>query len=253
MEHHYIKGKEVAFFDEEITALIDENDDEFGSSGHSMDVGVKNEKGDLYRVVRCWGLGEYMRFTQAMLSLGFDDVLYDNTGTQNGLDSLFVPTLEVLNKKGQKLNEITVLQEIEQAEDDLRVLNDTEKDSIIKSRLGQGLFRQQLITYWGECAVTGATFIQMLKASHIKPWRTSTNEERLSLYNGLLLSPNLDSAFDAGYISFDDNGKIIISSKMVAAWRYELHISQKMRIQKKLNPQHLIFLAHHREHIYIGD
>jgi 5-methylcytosine-specific restriction protein A len=51
----------------------------------------------------------------------------------------------------------------------------------------------------------------LLKASHIKPWRDSDNAERLDIYNGLLLIPNLDSAFDKGYISFDDGGKIIIS------------------------------------------
>ncbi|RKY67696.1 MAG: HNH endonuclease, partial [Candidatus Latescibacterota bacterium] len=33
------------------------------------------------------------------------------------------------------------------------------------------------------------------------------------MYNGLLLSPNLDACFDSGFISFDDAGNILISSQ----------------------------------------
>jgi len=78
---------------------------------------------------------------------------------------------------------------------------ETEKDALIKSRVGQGRFRTEQKIYWkNHCAVTGCTLIDLLKASHIKPWRDGSNEERLDKYNGLLLVPNLDSAFDKGYI-----------------------------------------------------
>ncbi len=50
-----------------------------------------------------------------------------------------------------------------------------------------------------------------LIASHCKPWRDSTNEERLNGENGLLLTPSIDHLFDRGFIGFEDNGKLIIS------------------------------------------
>jgi hypothetical protein len=48
-------------------------------------------------------------------------------------------------------------------------------------------------------------------ASHCKPWRDSTNDERLNGENGLLLTPSIDHLFDRGFISFENNGKLIIS------------------------------------------
>jgi putative restriction endonuclease len=48
-------------------------------------------------------------------------------------------------------------------------------------------------------------------ASHIKPWCESTNEERLNGENGLLLTPSIDHLFDRGFISFEDNGELLIS------------------------------------------
>jgi hypothetical protein len=50
-----------------------------------------------------------------------------------------------------------------------------------------------------------------LVASHCKPWRDATNEERLNGENGLLLTPSIDHLFDRGFIGFEDNGKLIIS------------------------------------------
>jgi len=87
----------------------------------------------------------------------------------------------------------------------------TEKATLSKARIGQGEFRSRLIQLWGgKCSVTGFTETGLLVASHIKPWRESDNAERLSQFNGLLLTPNLDKAFDAGYITFDVTGNIRI-------------------------------------------
>ena len=81
-------------------------------------------------------------------------------------------------------------------------LSSTERESIVKSRIGQGQFRESLLDYWSTCAVTGCQEPKLLRASHIKPWSKSEVTERLSLYNGLLLSPTLDICFDSGFISF---------------------------------------------------
>ncbi len=75
-------------------------------------------------------------------------------------------------------------------------IDSTEKSSLIQSRIGQGKFREGLLKLWGACSVTQSNNYPLLVASHIKPWSKSTNQERLDPYNGLLLLPNLDKAFD---------------------------------------------------------
>jgi predicted restriction endonuclease len=94
-----------------------------------------------------------------------------------------------------------------------------EREAIVKARIGQGRFRQQLLEYWETCAVTGCEEISLLVASHIKPWSECDVREAVDPYNGLLLSPNLDAAFDNGYVSFTDTGEMLISQ----ALRVESH------------------------------
>jgi hypothetical protein len=126
-------------------------------------------------------------------------------------------------------------------------ISDTEKQQLISARIGQGWFRKKLINFWKGCAVTKCKEISMLRASHIKPWRDSNNEERLNVYNGLLLTPNLDALFDKGFISFDDNGQIIISEKISKEDLIKLGIYSDIKISVHRN--HAPFLKWHRNHI----
>lgn len=128
------------------------------------------------------------------------------------------------------------------------MLTETEKRRLILARVGQGDFRKKLINHWGQCAATGCSRIDILRASHIKPWRDSSNTERLDVYNGLLLSPGLDALFDKGYVSFDDEGGILISPYLSDADRAILNCSADLSVE--LAPQHLKYLAWHREHLY---
>lgn len=128
-------------------------------------------------------------------------------------------------------------------------LTSTERESIVKSRIGQGQFRQSLIKYWSACAVTGCTELKLLKASHIKPWSKSKAMERLSLYNGLLLSPTLDACFDSGFISFDSLGNIMISDQLSSNDIDALSIHKGMKLST-ISPEHEKYLQYHRDHIY---
>jgi len=123
---------------------------------------------------------------------------------------------------------------------------ETEKSSLIKSRIGQGIFRQKLVDYWGCCAVTGFKDVSLLVASHIKPWRSSNNSERLDAFNGLLLTPNLDKAFDKGYITLSPVGNLEISPLLTQP--EILGVSQNMQIA--LAPEHEPFLAFHRSEVF---
>lgn len=129
-------------------------------------------------------------------------------------------------------------------------LSITERESIIKSRIGQGQFRECLIAYWSACAVTGCQEPQLLKASHIKPWSKSEVTERLSLYNGLLLSPTLDVCFDSGFISFDDSGHIILSKVLSVTDMDALGVRKEMKLSY-IEPEHCKYLAYHRKNVFI--
>lgn len=255
MENEYVTGKAIPIYDPLVSRLIAAANDPFGGGGKPMDTVVENEQGEVYRRVRCWGMGEYIRFAQGMRDLGFNDTLADVLLTQGGLDSRFVATAELLKSSAEPASplETTPLEEIEAATESLANLPETERSAVVKSRLGQGIFRQQLVEYWQGCAVTGAKLIQILRASHIKPWRAATNAERLDRFNGLLLSPTLDAAFDCGLVTFDKNGKIEIAPDLSGQSAYELHISPKMRIDpRRLRSEHEPYLAYHREHVFVG-
>ena len=128
-------------------------------------------------------------------------------------------------------------------------LSSTEREAIVKARVGQGRFRESLIDYWSACAVTGCAEATLLRASHIKPWAMAAVEERLSLYNGLLLSPALDACLDSGYVSFDDEGRIMISERLTVDNASALGIHSDMRL-KRIEPEHKRYLAFHREHVF---
>jgi predicted restriction endonuclease len=87
----------------------------------------------------------------------------------------------------------------------------TDREAIIRARRGQGLFKQRVMQIERRCRITGVANPVHLIASHCKPWRDSTNEERLDGENGLLLTPTIDHLFDRGFIGFEDSGTLIIS------------------------------------------
>jgi hypothetical protein len=90
-----------------------------------------------------------------------------------------------------------------------------------------------------------------LRASHIKPWRTSDDTEKQDGDNGLLLVPHVDALFDKGLISFADDGSILLSEKLDLAvlqrWgiRYPLNVGPFREGQKK-------YLRNHRRTYRFG-
>ena len=179
---------------------------------------------------------------------GFEGPKKDNKGNGVAIDIASTQMLaEVLSILGVTTNQNMAAEEdIAAAIPELDKLPATTRKSIIDARIGQGKFREGLIDYWQGCAVTGCEVYKMLRASHIKPWRDSNNAERLSHYNGLLLTANLDQAFDQGMISFDENGKILIKFNMLNEDALAtLHIKNDMRL-RQISNEHQAFLAGHR-------
>ena len=129
----------------------------------------------------------------------------------------------------------------------------TERESIIKSRIGQGVFRKKLFEkYEGRCIVTGINDKRLLLASHIRPWSVSTNDQRLSSENGLLLSPLYDKLFDVGLITFDDDGRIVCSKELDNRNVDLLNIDRKQKYELRVSAEFLDNLRYHQEIIFLG-
>ena len=108
----------------------------------------------------------------------------------------------------------------------------TDRQTLIVARRGQGKFREQLITRWKTCSVTGFGPEAVLVASHIIPWcKCATNGERLDVNNGLLLIPNIDKLFDRGLITFDQDGRILISQNLSVADAANLGVHAALRLR----------------------
>ena len=121
----------------------------------------------------------------------------------------------------------------------------TDRGAVIKQRVAQGRFRLSLLQFWdGACSVTGSGDASMLIASHIKPWRACEDRERVDPFNGLLLTPNLDRAFDKGYISFADDGRVLIQADREDSL-HDFGIQADIRL-RKLDDRHRHYLAEHR-------
>ena len=130
-------------------------------------------------------------------------------------------------------------------------LGDTEVERIQRIRIGQDIFRDSLLDYWnGACPITGITNIEILRASHIVPWsKCESDEDRLDVYNGLLLSSLWDAAFDSGLLTFDRNGEPIFSQQTSRATRQALSTNGVPALP--LHDEHLKKLTWHRAHIFL--
>jgi putative restriction endonuclease len=129
----------------------------------------------------------------------------------------------------------------------------TEVLRMTKQRIGQNLFRKALMDYWGSaCAVTGLHLPELLRASHAKPWAAcATDAERLDVFNGFLLSAQLDALFDSGLITFDDEGVLKPSPRLDPFHRMLLGLADETPLHLRwISPDHLPYIAWHREHVF---
>ncbi|MFJ3388679.1 HNH endonuclease [Lysinibacillus sp. NPDC086135] len=109
------------------------------------------------------------------------------------------------------------------------ILVETDAEAKVKIRKGQQKYKEALAPLWNhQCALCGA----MLRVSHSKPWKDSTNEERLDAFNALLLCCNHDALYDKGYIAFDGTGKIHISERIDELDYVNYGIHPEMRVNR---------------------
>ena len=126
----------------------------------------------------------------------------------------------------------------------------TEAERLVVQRIGQDVFRAALMDYWGErCVITGLAVPELLRASHIKPWADCTDAERLDVFNGLLLAPNLDAAFDRGLITVADDGAILVSPTLPNEARTALGFDALPPVPG-LGERHREYLQWHRTYLF---
>ncbi len=127
-------------------------------------------------------------------------------------------------------------------------LHDTEVERVVRQRIGQDRYRNALLDYWGgACSVTGIVLPELLRSSHAKPWADCANDaERLDVFNGFLLCAHLDALFDRFMISFNDNGKILLSDQLCKDSIATIGITEALHL-RWLDAKHLPYLEWHRK------
>ncbi len=124
----------------------------------------------------------------------------------------------------------------------------TEAERLVVQRIGQDVFRQSLLAYWNHrCPMTGVSDPSLLRASHVVPWAECDDDaHRLDVHNGLLLSALWDAAFDAGKISFTDDGEVLFHPSLGSTERSLLRGNAATRLVG-LSPKHLVNIERHRK------
>jgi hypothetical protein len=124
----------------------------------------------------------------------------------------------------------------------------TEIERLVRQRVGQNIYRESLMDYWGgACAVTGIAVPELLRASHAKPWaECASDAERLNVFNGFLLAAHLDALFDRHLMTFSETGEAVFAQKVDQPLRVKLGLSSEIRL-RWLREEHQPFLRYHRD------
>lgn len=175
---------------------------------------------------------------------GAVDIFYSVYGVGSGYWGL----RNYQNNESYEINSIESRKIFEVKQDEK--LSETEKESLILARRGQGIFRERIIKKYNHCLISNIDDSRLLIASHIKPWRDSNNKERLSENNGLLLTPLYDKLFDIGLMSFTEDTRLIFSSQLSLENFNRLYINKDKHYILNPSSEILSNLEYHRKHIF---
>ena len=222
---------------------------EFGKAGDAWDADGWLVQVDYEELDNPIKPKDHMDVLAPLLPNRYSPIRADGAGNQVYLAEIPEPMAEVLLALvGQQL-EVTLeegqAREIQNRTD----IGATVKYQLVLSRVGQGQYRKNLEQHEIACRITGITDGRFLTASHVKPWAKSSDFEKLDGNNGLLLSPHVDRLFDRGYISFEDNGALMMSSSLpkevVSAWSLLADIELRPFTKKQA-----AYMDYHRRKIF---
>ena len=180
---------------------------------------------------------------------------YVNTATQSKFIERKYNQIGYLHNILNKLDEICfVNNELYFTEDAKRIFGE-EIEVITRKRNPylHLLYKNQLkeesfAIYQAEKCMVERLDYPVLIASHIKPFIQSSDFEAYDVNNGILLSRNFDSLFDLGYITFDTEGKIVVSAQI--SEELKLHISEYELDRRFINSKRLEYLDFHRNNVF---
>ena len=132
------------------------------------------------------------------------------------------------------------------------IIAETESEAKMKIRRGQQKFRKNLMPLWNNiCPLCGIRLEPLLRASHAKPWKDSSDAERLDPYNGVLLCCNHDALYDKGLISFDGQGRLHIS-KQISEEEYAMYGLAKT-VKIPVHPENKPYFKWHKKNVFVGN
>lgn len=128
------------------------------------------------------------------------------------------------------------------------------ENNIRKARQGQGKYREELLNLCPFCPITTISDERLLIASHIKPWRDCTDDEKIDPINGLALSPMFDRLFDQGYITFTEDRRIKLSCWLSNNTYKKIGIEDGKRyaLLPFDEPKRLQYMEYHQNVIFKG-
>lgn len=130
---------------------------------------------------------------------------------------------------------------------------DKKESEANKARVGQGLYREQLLEECPFCPITMINDERLLIASHIKPWAVSNNKERVDPKNGYMLSPLYDKLFDRGLMTFTENKHVMISNWLSPQNQKRIGIGNGKFIQLlPMDDERKKYLEYHRKMVFKG-
>ncbi len=222
---------------------------EFGKAGDAWDIDGWLVRVDYEELNTPFKPKNHMDILAPLLPKRYSPIRADGAGNQVYLAEIpEVMAVSLLSFIGPQLN--VAIEEGQEREIKNRTdINTTQKYQLVRSRVGQGQYRNNLERHETGCRISGITDGRFLTASHVKPWAKSTDFEKLDGNNGLLLSPHIDRLFDRGYISFEDSGRLIFSpllpSGVIDAWGLSTPAEEK-----PLSRKQSAYMSFHRSKIY---
>lgn len=130
----------------------------------------------------------------------------------------------------------------------------TTRDAVVKQRVNQNFFRKMvLVSYERRCCITGLAVPALLNASHIVPWSADVSS-RTDPCNGLCLNALHDRAFDRGFITVDEEFRVVVSKHILDMPRADASELQRVSGAKLKMPHRFLpnqnYLAYHRSHVF---
>lgn len=197
-----------------------------------------NSKDDNYEILRELSLPNLSYLSLRKLSSNDGEIIFYTRLFNDYLDSF-----------GQTEHPADLLSEEKLLEAD-STLSEEEKIQTVRARIGQGKYRKRLLEECPFCPITLVSDDRLLIASHIKPWAHSDQFEKTDPKNGFMFTPTIDYLFDQGFITFEEDKRMIVSPWLSNATVTRLNLKPKSSYPMLPIENREKYLVYHRENIF---